>query len=77
MINYLAKKMIHNYNELEDPAVRKAYGNLTSTVGIANNVILFLFKFLAGTLARQCVHNGRRCQQPFRCRKLCDFPAQL
>lgn len=44
--------MIHNYNELEDPAVRKAYGNLTSTVGIANNVILFLFKFLAGTLAR-------------------------
>ena len=22
MINYLAKKMIHNYNELEDPAVR-------------------------------------------------------
>ena len=52
MINYLAKKMIHNYNELEDPAVRKAYGNLTSTVGIANNVILFLFKFLAGTLAR-------------------------
>ena len=55
MINYLAKKMIHNYNELEDPAVRKAYGNLTSTVGIANNVILFLFKFLAGTLARSCL----------------------
>ena len=54
MINYLAKKMIHNYNELEDPAVRKAYGNLQSTVGIANNVILFLFKFLAGTWHAVC-----------------------
>lgn len=34
MINYLAKKMIHNYNELEDPAVRKAYGNLTRRWGL-------------------------------------------
>ena len=51
MINYLAKKMIQDYQDTEKPAVRKAYGNLTSTVGIANNILLFVFKFVAGTLA--------------------------
>ncbi len=50
MIKFLAKKMIKNYEEYDLPEVRKAYGNLTSTVGIINNVILFAFKFLAGTL---------------------------
>lgn len=51
MINYLAKKFIPNYEDMEDGEVRKAYGNLTSTVGILNNIVLFAFKFLAGTLA--------------------------
>lgn len=50
MIKFLAKKTIKNYEEYDLPEVRKAYGNLTSTVGIVNNVILFAFKFLAGTL---------------------------
>lgn len=50
MIKFLAKKTIKNYEEYDLPEVRKAYGNLTSTVGIINNVILFAFKFLAGTL---------------------------
>lgn len=50
MIKFLAKKTIKNYEEYDLPEVRKSYGNLTSTVGIINNVILFAFKFLAGTL---------------------------
>ncbi len=50
MIKFFAKKTIKNYEEYDLPEVRKAYGNLTSTVGIINNVILFAFKFLAGTL---------------------------
>lgn len=52
MISFLAKKMIKNYQDVQEESVRHAYGNLTSTVGIVNNVVLFAFKFLAGTLAR-------------------------
>lgn len=52
MISFLAKKFIKNYQDVHEESVRHAYGNLTSTVGIVNNVILFAFKFLAGTLAR-------------------------
>lgn len=51
MIQFLAKHMIKDSQQIENPNVRKAYGNLTSTVGIINNVLLFLIKFLAGTLA--------------------------
>lgn len=52
MISLLAKKMIKNYEDLNNEHVRRAYGNLTSTVGIINNIILFAFKFIAGTLAQ-------------------------
>lgn len=51
MIGLLAKKIIPNYQNYEDIKVRQAYGNLTSTVGIINNFILFGFKFIAGTIA--------------------------
>lgn len=51
MIHLLAKKLIRDYQNYDDPNVRNAYGNLTSIVGIINNVILFAFKFLVGTLA--------------------------
>lgn len=52
MISFLAKKMIKNHQDVHEESVRHAYGNLTSIVGIINNVILFAFKFIAGTLAR-------------------------
>ena len=52
MISLLAKKMIKNYEDINNEHVRRAYGNLTSTVGIVNNIILFAFKFIAGTLAQ-------------------------
>ena len=51
MIALLAKKMIPDHENIENEKVRRAYGNLTSTVGIANNILLFVFKFIAGTLA--------------------------
>lgn len=51
MIGLLAKKIISNYQNYEDSKVRQAYGNLTSTIGIINNFILFGFKFIAGTIA--------------------------
>lgn len=52
MISFLAKKLIKNYKETNREEVRHAYGNLTSTVGVINNIVLFAFKFIAGTLAR-------------------------
>ena len=52
MIALLAKKFIKNYQEVGDESVRHAYGNLTSTVGIINNILLCICKFIAGTLAR-------------------------
>ena len=51
MIGLLAKKYIKDYQNYEAEAVRNAYGSLTSIVGIANNIVLFGLKFLAGTLA--------------------------
>ena len=51
-MSFLAKKLIKNYKDTGNEAVRRAYGNLTSTVGIINNIILFMFKFLVGTLVR-------------------------
>ncbi len=50
MIGFLAKKRIPNYQNYENSKVRQAYGNLTSTVGIINNIILFGFKFISGTI---------------------------
>lgn len=51
MITLLVKRLIKDYDHTEDSRVRNAIGNLISSVGILNNLILFAFKFLAGTLA--------------------------
>lgn len=51
MITFLAKKLIKNNQDYDRMDVRHAYGTLTSSVGIINNIILFAFKFIAGTLA--------------------------
>lgn len=51
MIRFLARKFIKQHEAYDDAQVRHAYGNLTSFVGILNNIVLFAFKFIAGTLA--------------------------
>ncbi len=48
MINLLCRIFIKNREDINDPHVRKAYGTLTGTVGIINNVFLFIIKFFAG-----------------------------
>ena len=55
MIALLAKKMIPDHENIENEKVRRAYGNLTSTVGIANNILLFVFKFIAGIISEYVV----------------------
>ena len=48
MIQFLARRFIRDCDNVEDPAVRRAYGALCGCVGIGLNVLLFLGKLLAG-----------------------------
>ena len=50
MIEFLVRKFIKDYQDLEKPEVRTAYGILASIVGILCNVCLFLMKVLAGAV---------------------------
>ena len=51
MITLLSKIFLKDRGDVSSPAVRRAYGALCSIVGICLNVLLFGFKYLAGTLA--------------------------
>lgn len=51
MIHLLAKKYIKNYENINNPETRHLYGMLCGIVGIILNILLFAFKFLAGTLS--------------------------
>ena len=48
MIQFLARRFIRDCDNVEDPAVRRAYGALCGCVGVGLNVLLFLGKLLAG-----------------------------
>ena len=50
MTKFLIRHFIKNSQEVKDPAVRTAYGNLASIVGMACNLLLCLGKLTAGTL---------------------------
>lgn len=51
MTKFLISKFVKDYDNVKNPKVREAYGLLSSWVGIACNVILFIAKFAIGTLA--------------------------
>lgn len=50
MIGLLIKRFIRDWENVKDPAVRRAYGTLCGAVGIGWNILLFLGKIFAGTL---------------------------
>ncbi len=50
MIKLLTRLFVKNRDNVKDPAVRRAYGTLSSVTGIVLNVLLAAFKFLAGSL---------------------------
>lgn len=50
MTQFLIQHFIKNSSEVKDPAVRTAYGNLASVVGMACNLLLCLGKLTVGTL---------------------------
>lgn len=50
MIELFVHKIIKNSENVNDPKVREAYGVLSGSVGIFCNLVLFVFKLLAGLL---------------------------
>lgn len=48
MLNILIKKFIRNSDDVKNPEVRAAYGNLSGIVGIVLNLCLFTAKLIAG-----------------------------
>ena len=51
MTKLLCRLFVKNRENIKDPAVRRAYGTLTSAVGIILNIVLAVFKLIAGTLS--------------------------
>ncbi len=51
MVTILTKLFIKNSDQTSDAKVRQAYGILCGAVGICLNILLFLGKFLAGTIS--------------------------
>lgn len=50
MMQFLIRKFILNYKDVNDASVRIQYGKFSGAVGIICNILLFLIKLLAGVL---------------------------
>lgn len=51
MTDFLVKKFIKNPDDIENSKVRQSYGSLSSGVGLVCNILLFLIKYIMGTLS--------------------------
>ncbi|MDO4377617.1 MAG: cation diffusion facilitator family transporter [Erysipelotrichia bacterium] len=51
MTHFLLKTFIKNYNDTKDNTVRKKCGFLSSIIGIICNILLFIVKFIIGTIS--------------------------
>lgn len=51
MINWMTKKFIKNYDNVNDPKVREKYGNFAGIIGIISNLVLVVIKILLGILS--------------------------
>ena len=51
MTKLFKKLFIKNYQDVENPVVRVAYGIAAGALGIVANVVLFAIKLLAGILS--------------------------
>lgn len=48
MTDYLVKRFVRDYDQVQDPEVRERYGLLSGIVGILLNLLLSVGKFFAG-----------------------------
>lgn len=49
-MDFLVRRFIKNYQDTKDANVRTSVGKLSGIVGILNNLLLFVIKFLIGTI---------------------------
>ena len=56
MFGLLSKIFIKNRDDLKNPAVRRAYGILSGTLGIVLNILLFAGKLTAGLISLSLIH---------------------
>lgn len=75
MISLLARLLIKPQED--EAALRKAYGILCGAVGIGLNVLLFLGKFLAGTLSGSIAITADAFNNLLRCRQFLRDAAGL
>lgn len=52
MVTLLSKLFIKDHHKYSDPTVRRSYGMLCGGIGIFLNILLFIGKFIAGTIAK-------------------------
>ncbi len=50
MTNLIINLFIKNKDDVKNPTVRGAYGRVSGIVGIVSNILLFLLKFIVGTV---------------------------
>ena len=83
MTDFLVKRFIKNSTDVNDPAVRTAYGNLAGAVGIFCNVLLCAAKLAVGTLfgsisiTADAVNNHYRYKLTLKCRNDNAFRALM
>lgn len=51
MVSLIIKRFVKNSENIEDPAVRRAYGTVSGIVGIFLNIVLFIIKYAAGAIS--------------------------
>ena len=76
MFGLLSKIFIKNRDDLENPAVRRAYGILSGALGIVLNILLFAGKLTAGLISGSTIftaHFPRSIRE--KCKKRITMPA--
>lgn len=51
MTNFLVRTFVKNPENIDSPETRESYGTLSSIVGVVCNIILFIVKYIMGTIA--------------------------
>ncbi len=51
MTELLVRKFVKNHEQINKPEVRRSYGTLSSIVGILCNILLFVIKYVMGTIS--------------------------
>ena len=77
MIEFLIRRFVPDWQQVQRTDVRERYGTLAAAVGILSNIFLCIIKGLIGLFFRQHRRHRRRGQQPVRRRLLGHHPAGL